>query len=165
MIVWFAAGSVAIVWAVFQSPAIDYRMVMAGSVFAVAEVPFGVGPLQTLAVSVGVLAVVMLATMGRRLLRRQLLGVPIGMFLHLVLDGSWSDAQVFWWPVGGWSFPGRDAPMVERGVWSVMLELVGVLIAAWVWTQFGLDDRERRGRFLSSGQLDRRFVTGRDETS
>ncbi len=71
VLVWFAAGSVAIVWWVFQAHAVDYRMVMVGSLLALAEVPFGVGPLQTLAASVVALAVVMGVTVGRRLVRHR----------------------------------------------------------------------------------------------
>ena len=43
--------------------------------------------------AVAVLGIVMLATRNRRLLRRRLLGIPIGMMAHLVLDGvfTWTD--------------------------------------------------------------------------
>ncbi len=75
------------------------------------------------------------------------------MFLHLVLDGSWSDSRVFWWPAGGWSFPRVEAPVVGRGWWSVLLELAGVGLVAVLWGQFGLDDAERRRSFLRTGQL------------
>jgi hypothetical protein len=160
MFLWFAAASVAIVWLVFQSPAIDYRMIVLGSVLAVAEAPFGVGPLQTLTASVVLLAVVMLATVGRRLVRRRWLGLPIGTFLHLVLDCSWSNTRVFWWPVRGLRFPDDRAPVVARGLWSVVLELLGVLIASWLWTRFGLADARRRKRFVTTGQLDRAYMSG-----
>lgn len=158
MLIWFVTGSVAIVWTVFRSPAVDYRTVALGSVLALAEVPFGVGPMQTLAVSVAALAVVMLATIGRRLVRRRWLGVPIGMFLHLVLDGSWADQRAFWWPLAGWTFPDGAAPVVARGIWSLALELAGVGIGLWLWSEFGLDDPERRRLLVRSGQLDRSFV-------
>ena len=161
MLVWFAAGSVAIVWAVFQSPAIDYRMVMLGSVLGVAEAPFGLGPLHTLVVPVLALGVVMGATVGRRLVRRQLLGVPIGMFLFLVLDGSWTVPSVFWWPASGWDFGHRRSLIAGRGLWSILLELVGVGLAAWLWQRFGLADPGRRRRFLTTGQLDRSHVGSR----
>ena len=160
MFVWFAAGSVAIVWAVFQSPAIDYRMVMLGSVLGVAEAPFGLGPLHTLAVPVLVLGLVMLATVGRRLLRRRLLGIPIGMFLFLVLDGAWTRPAIFWWPASGWSFGDERSLIVARGLWSVLMELVGIGLAAWLWQRFGLADPGRRRRFLATGQLDRAYLGG-----
>lgn len=161
MFFWFAATSVAIVWVIFRSPAVDYRMVALGSLLALVEVPFGMGPLQTLAVSVLALAVVMGITVGKRLRRRQLLGIPIGMFLHLVLDGAWSNAEVFWWPLGGFGFADVTAPVIDRGIWSVMLELAGILVALWLWSEFGLDDAERRRRLWTTGQLDRAYMRAR----
>ncbi len=161
MFIWFAAGSVAIVWSVFQSPAIDYRMVMLGAVLGVVEAPFGPGPLHTLVVPILVLGIVMAATVGRRLVRRRWLGLPIGMFLHLVLDGAWTRTNTFWWPLDGWRlFHGRSE-IVSRGIWSVLLELIGILLAVWLWNRFGLADPERRRMFLRTGQLERSFVGGR----
>jgi hypothetical protein len=158
MLIWFAAGSVAIVWAVFQSPAIDFRMVMLGAVLPLVETPWQDGPLHTLAAPTVVLGVVMAATVGRRLVRRRWLGVPIGMFLHLVLDGSWTRSHLFWWPFSGLGFGDERALVLSRGWWSVLLEIVGVALGAWAWGQFGLDDAGRRRRFLTTGQLDRSFV-------
>lgn len=161
MLIWFAAGSVAIVWTIFRSPAVDYRVVALGSVLALVELPFGVGPFQTLALSVVALGVTMAATVGRRLARRRWLGIPIGMFLHLVLDASWSNQSVFWWPFGGWSFPDDPAPVLDRGIWSVLLELAGCMIALWLWGEFGLDDADRRRRLVRTGQLDRDLMRRR----
>ena len=161
MFFWFAATSVAIVWVIFRSPAVDYRMVAFGSLFALVEIPFGMGPLQTLLVSVLALVAVMALTVGKRLRRRQLLGIPIGMFLHLVLDGAWSNAEVFWWPLAGFGFPDVTAPVVDRGIWSFMLELAGILVALWLWSEFGLDDPDRRRRLWTTGQLDRAFMRTR----
>lgn len=158
MLIWFAAGSVAIVWTIFRSPAVDYRVVALGSVLALVELPFGVGPFQTLLLSVAALTVTMLATIGQRLRRRRWLGIPIGMFLHLVLDASWSNQSVFWWPLTGWSFPDDRAPVLARGIWSLLLELVGCMIALWLWGEFGLDDPDRRRRLARTGQLDRDLV-------
>jgi len=162
MFIWFAAGSVAIVWAVFQSPAIDYRMVMLGSVLGVVEVGFRIAPLHTLAAPTIVLIVVGVATIGHRLVRRQLLGIPIGMFLHLVLDGAWTRTDVFWWPAAGWWLPRERSLVISRGIWSVLLELLGIGLAVWLFDRFGLEDRDRRRRFLSSGQLDRRYLRDGD---
>ena len=160
MFIWFAAGSAAIVWLVFQSPAIDFRMVMAGSLLPLIETPWRDGPLHTVLAATVVLVVIMLATQGRRLVRRRWLGLPIGMFLHLVLDFSWVRATVFWWPATGLRFPDESSLVVARGVWSVILELIGIGIAAWLWSVFGLDDPGRRRRFVTTGQLDRSFVGG-----
>ncbi len=161
MLIWFAAGSVAIVWVIFRSPAVDYRVVALGSVLALVEVPIGVGPFQTLMLSVVALALTMGLTIGQRLRRRRWLGIPIGMFLHLVLDASWSDQSVFWWPFGGWTFPDVSAPVVQRGIWSLLLELVGCMVALWLWGEFGLDDPERRRRLWRTGQLDRSLMRRR----
>ena len=160
MLVWFAAGSVAIVWYVFQSPAIDYRMVMLGSALGVVETPFRAGPFHTLALPTLVLVVVMVATRGHRLRRRQFLGLPIGMYLFVVLDGSWTRTALFWWPASGWDFPDQRSLIVARGLWSVMLELIGIALAAFLWSRFGLSDPDRRHRFLTTGQLDRAFMKG-----
>jgi hypothetical protein len=152
---WFAAGAAAIVWFVFQSPAVDLRTVMLGAVVPLIETPFGDGPLHTLAVACVVLTLTMGLTVGRRLRRRRWLGVPIGLFLHLVLDGTWSRSSVFWWPLGSGAFPARPALVVERGLWSVVLELLGLAIAVGLWRRLGLEDAGRRRRFLREGRVER----------
>jgi hypothetical protein len=159
--IWFAAGSVAIVWLIFQSPAIDYRMVMLGAVAPALASLVLPGVFETLLAPVLALIVVMGATVGRRLVRRRWLGVPIGMFLYLVLNGSWMQQKLFWWPAFGTKFPSDGSPIVQRGIWSVLLELAGVAIAVWLFTEFGLDDSARRTRFLREGQLDRSYVRHR----
>lgn len=158
MLIWFAVMSVVITWVVFQSPAIDYRMVALGAVLPVVEVPFGAGFLHTLLAPTLVLAAVMLATRNRRLVRRRWLGLPIGMYLHLVLDLAWTRTDTFWWPVLSREFSAGPAPEVARGVWSVVLELVAVAVGVWAYRRFGLDDPGRRERFLRTGQLDRTFL-------
>jgi hypothetical protein len=159
VLIWFAAGSVAIVWAVFQSPAIDFRMIVLGALLPLVETPWQDGPLHTLAAPTLVLVVVMLSTVGRRLVRRRWLGLPIGMFLHLVLDGSWTRSHLFWWPFSGLGFGDDQALVVARGWWSVLLDVAGIAIAAWLWDRFGLSDPGRRRRFLRTGQLDRQYVS------
>ena len=160
MILWFAVLSVVLTWAVFQSPAIDYRLVALGAVLPVAESPWGAGFLHSLLAPTLVLLIVMLATTGRRLVRRRWLGLPIGMYLHLVLDGAWTRTETFWWPVLDRSFTPGAAPELARGWWSLLLDLAGVAVGVWAWRRFGLDDAERRSRFLRTGQLDRTFVAG-----
>ncbi|MDQ3106947.1 MAG: hypothetical protein M3Q68_03995, partial [Actinomycetota bacterium] len=80
MFLWFAGMAFVLVWAVFKDTSIDYRLVMGGALLPdVVDGVFG-GPhvLHTLSFSVGLLVIVMLATRGRRALRRRLLAVPIG---------------------------------------------------------------------------------------
>jgi hypothetical protein len=157
MILWFAGVSFVFVWWVFKSPALDYRLVMLGSVLPLGEVVFG-GPrvLHTLVGPVALLAVVMLATQKRRLVRRRWIGLPIGLLMHLALDGVWTRADVFWWPFLGWSFGTAGLPELDRPVGVVvLLELAGVIGLAWAYRSFGLDRPGPRDRFLRTGQLDR----------
>ncbi|MFN0091654.1 MAG: hypothetical protein ACKVWR_15505 [Acidimicrobiales bacterium] len=155
MLLWFAALSVVIVWAVFQSPALDYRLVALGAAAPVAELAAG-RPLvlHTLAGAVGALALVMAATRRRRLLRRRLLGVPIGLFLHLVLDGVWADRDLFWWPAFGFDFAARELPETSRGLLNLGLEVIGAGVLVWGWRRFGLAQPEARRALLRSGRLD-----------
>jgi len=158
--IWFAVMSMVLTFVVFQSPAIDYRLVAFGAVLPAAEFPFGNGPLHSLAAPTAVLVVVMLATSGRRLVRRRWLGLPIGMYLHLVLDLSWTRAEVFWWPVMGARISWETAPVFDRGLWSLLMEGVAILVGVWAFRRAGLEDPELRRRFLQTGQLDRSVVGG-----
>ena len=159
MFLWFAGLSVLAVWKVFQSPALDYRYVMLGSVLPVAEVVFG-GPrvLHTLLGAVVALVVVMLATRNRRLLRRQILGIPIGLFMHLVLDGVWADTHIFWWPCFGSSFGSGGLPELDRGLWFLPMEAIGAVALVYAWRRFGLADPGRRRTFIRTGRIDRDLV-------
>jgi hypothetical protein len=155
--IWFAAASFLVVVLVFSSPAIDYRLVMLGAVAPVVEGLFG-GPyvLHTLLGSVALLVIVVVATRGRRLVARQLVGLPIGMFLHLVLDGTWSNAELFWWPfLGGDPLGAGQIPELEHLGVSIVLELVGVAIAVWLVRRFALTEPARRAEFLRTGRLGR----------
>jgi len=156
MFFWFLGVGALLVVAVFQSPALDYRMVMLGSVLPVLDAVTG-GPwlLHTLLAPVVVLVAVMLATRRRRLVRRQWLGLPIGMFIHLVLDGAWANTDVFWWPFFGTSFGDEQLPEIARGVVSLLMELVGIGALVHGWRRYGLDEHAARDRFLRTGQLPR----------
>jgi membrane-bound metal-dependent hydrolase YbcI (DUF457 family) len=155
MFFWFIGVGTLLVALVFQSPALDYRMVMLGLVLPLGDgLTGGVWFLHTLLASIVALLIVMLATGRRRLVRRRWLGIPIGMFVHLILDGVWTDAHEFWWPLFGTSFEGR-LPEVDRGGVSFLLELVGIVAIVWGYKRFGLDSPNARARFLRTGQLPR----------
>jgi len=153
---WFVGGAALIVWQVFRDPTIDYRLVMLGAVLPdLVDAPFGGARVaHGVLASVALLTFVMFATIGRRALRRRLLAVPIGMFLHLVLDGAWSNTTVFWWPLAGTSFDDAPLPSIERGWWSLLLELIGLIGLAWAWRRFRFDLPERRATFARTGRLD-----------
>ena len=160
MIIWFAVLSVVLTWAVFQSPALDYRLVALGAVLPVVEIPFGAGPMHSLVFPTLVLVVVMLATSNRRLVRRRWLGLPIGLYLHIVLDFAWTRTETFWWPFLGLDFSAGSAPELSRGLLSLVLDVIGLAVGWWAYRRFGLDDAERRSRFLRTGQLDRSIMGG-----
>jgi hypothetical protein len=160
MFFWYLGVSVAFVWNVFRSPALDYRLVMLGSVLPLVEIVFG-GPrlAHTLVFTVALLLVIMLATRQRRLLRRRLISLPIGLMVGLVLDGSWTSKQVFWWPFFGAAFPGGGLPELGRGVVVlVLMELIGLAALVWCWMAFGFSDPANRRLFLHTGHLNRDLV-------
>jgi len=156
VLLWFAGGAFVLVWLVFRSPAVDYRLVIVGALLPLVELPFG-SPrlLHSLAGSVALLALAMLLTPRRRLMQRRLVAVPIGTFIHLVLDGMWTRTDAFWWPFTGLGWSDDRLPELSRGGLDVVLELVGAAALWWCWTRFGLADPARRRRFLRTGQLDR----------
>jgi hypothetical protein len=158
---WFAGASFVLVWAVFRSPALDYRVVMIGAVLPVAEGAVG-GPwlLHTLVGGAALLAVVMLLTRHRRLVRRRWIGLPIGVLLHLALDGTFARSELFWWPFLGGELGSGGPPETGRSTGLVIvLEVAGLLCLAWAYRRFDLHDPDRRRRFLHSGHLDRRIAT------
>ncbi|CAM8631112.1 hypothetical protein MCETE7_00688 [Acidimicrobiia bacterium] len=157
MILWFAGVSFVFVWWVFRSPALDYRLVMLGSILPIGDVVFG-GPrlLHTLLAPVAVLTVLMLATQKRRLVRRRWIGIPIGMMMHIALDGIWARTENFWWPFFGTDFGSEGLPEFGHsfGV-SVLLELVGAACLVWAWRTFDFSDKRTRDRFIRTGHLNR----------
>ena len=160
MLFWPAGVALGLVWLVFRDPAFDYRMVVVGALLpALLDAPFGGARVaHTLVAAVAVLAAVMLATRGRRHLRRSLLAVPIGMFAHLVADGMWARTETFWWPFLGRSLDGR-LPALDHGLAVLVIEeLAGAAIVAWCWHRFRLTDPQVRSRFLRTGHLPRDIV-------
>ena len=155
MFIWFAVLSVVLVAVVFRTPSIDHRTVIVGALAPLVEAAFG-GPrvLHSVVGAVAMLGVVMVATRNRRLVRRRLLGVPIGLMCHLVLDGSFARTDVFWWPVSGTDFaPGQIPELSHLGV-SLVLEVVALFVAVWAWRWFRLQEPVRRRQFRDHGRLD-----------
>lgn len=161
MFLWFAGVSFAFVWLVFRSPALDYRLVMLGSVLPLGEVVLG-GPrvLHTLIGAVALMGIIMVATQQRRLVRRRLISLPIGMMMHLVLDGIWTNTNVFWWPFFGLDFGTEGLPELGHplGV-IVLMELIGAGALVWCWKQFDLADPKNRRLFVETGHLRREATT------
>jgi hypothetical protein len=160
MFLWYVGVSTAFVWNVFRSPALDYRLVMVGSIIPMLDVAVG-GPalLHTLLFTVVLLGAVMVGTRHRRLVRRRLISLPIGMMMGLVLDGSWAVRDVFWWPFFGFAFPGGGLPEWQRGPGvTIVFEVIGAAALVWCWSAFGWSERENRDLFLRTGHLNRDLV-------
>ena len=157
MILWFAGVSFVFVWWVFRSPALDYRLVMLGAVLPVGEFFLGCPRvLHALLAPVALLGILMLATQKRRLVRRRWIGIPIGMMMHLVLDGIWARPEVFWWPFFGLDFGNEGLPELGHPIAVTLLfEFVGLGCLVWAWRAFDFSNPQIRERFLRTGQLSR----------
>ena len=155
MVFWFAGTSIVVIWFVFGDPRFDYRWIIVGSLLPSAIDLWSGGRwlMHTLAASVVLLGVVMVATIGRRGVRRSLLGLPLGVFLHLVATGAWLDPGVFWWPFSGAPLGVDPLPEFERGWWNLVFEVAGVALFVWVVTASQLYRRERWREFLATGRL------------
>jgi len=151
VVFWFVGFALVVTWLVFHDPAFDYRLVAVGAVL----------PNVLLIVPVVVLAVVMLATRDHRHARRRWLALPIGMFLHLVAAGAWTDvaagawtdADTFWWPFGAF---GVGLPWTDRS-WAVLFleELAGLAAIVWFVRRFGLAEPAVRESFFRTGRVPR----------
>ncbi len=156
MFFWFLGTAVVAVWFVFHDSRFDYRFLLLGSLLPdIIDAPMGgARVLHSVTGSVAVLMVVMFSTVGRRPIRRRLLAIPIGTFLHLVFDGAWANTKVFWWPFGGVAFRNAPLPSWNRGAIDILLELLGLAMCVWAVRAFGLTDPARRKRFWRTGVLE-----------
>ena len=156
MIVWFAVTAVAAVWFVFRDPRFDYRLLIVGAVVPSCTMIVGGWLLiiNSVVAAMAVLVVVMLATAGRRPIRRTLLGAPIGMLLHLVFRGVWSSTEVFWWPFTGGDLAASDAVITGGGiVGAIIAEVIGCAAAVVLWRRARLNDPAYRSAFVANGHL------------
>ena len=119
MLLWFVGTSVATVWIVFRDPTFRFRLVVVGALIPdVIDGLTGWRVAHSVVSVVVAMAVVMLATYGRRPARKAWLAVVIGLFLHLVFD-----------------FADGSLPAIERGWWNAPLEVIGAALAVWTSRQ------------------------------
>jgi hypothetical protein len=155
MVLWLVFGSIFLVWNVFQSPGLDFRLIAIGALFPlVLDTPFReMAYAHTLlsAVLVLVLAMAFTAGRGHRLRRRRALSLAIGWFTSLVLSGAWTHKEVFWWP----AFGTARSRVALLPPWPLLLieEILGIAAAWWTWSRFGLADPARRRDFWRTGRL------------
>lgn len=136
MLLWFVGTSVATVWIVFRDPTFRFRLVVAGALIPdVIDGLTGWRVAHSVVSVVVAMAVVMLATYGRRPVRKAWLAVVIGLFLHLVFDFAFATNELFWWPLGGFDFADGSLPAIERGWWNAPLEVIGAVLAVWTSRQ------------------------------
>ena len=114
MVFWFAALSFALVLMVFDSAALDYRLIMTGSLLPWLDfLVDGPWVLHSVFAPVAMMIAVMIIGWGRRLVQRRWLGLPIGVFLHQVLAATWTSQTLFWWPAFGLDVAGERPPAVS----------------------------------------------------
>ncbi len=154
--VFFAFAAMAVVLFVFDSPAVDYRWVALGGVLPLVEA-VTLRPLifHTLLGSVLLLAIVMALTVGRRLVRRRWLGVPIGTFVFLIVAGVWARTELFWWPFAGLDgIAERPLPEYDRPLAVLLgLELAAIAAAVLLARRLGLDEPANRQAFVRTGRV------------
>lgn len=128
---------------------------MVGSLLPLLESAFwGRGLLHSVVFNGALLFAVMLLARGRRSTQRRWLGLPIGTFSHLVLDGTWADDGVFWWPFRGQSALGPGGVSdFERFPEILLLDLVGLMVGWWAWRRFHLSEQSVRRALLTDGRL------------
>ena len=159
MVLWYLAPSIVAVHEIFRSRGLDYRLIALGALLPLlVDAPLGYYAYgHSMLVAVGLLAVVMIATINRsRLLRRRLICVPIGWMCGLVLSGAFLHDVSFLWPLLGSDFP--DDSLVPPVTVIVLLDAAGLGIAVWAWGRFGLADRAARDDFLRTGRLRERVA-------
>ena len=155
MFFWFIAMSILVIHYVFTDPQFDYRLLIVGSVVPAAGDIAGswLSALNSLSFAVAVLIVVMATTIGRRQARRLLLGLPIGCLLHSVFGGSWNTTEMFWWPFAGVDLTGSQGMLASRGVWSIVLEIVGLGLTYWILKKHRLLAVDRLREWSRDGKL------------
>ncbi len=157
MFLWFLVLAPVLVAEVFRSPMMDLRIVALGAMIPLVEI---VSPtplyLHTMACPLLVLTVVMMSTINRRLVRRRLLGLPIGLFMHLVLAGTWRIDDLLLWPFFGSNIADVDIPEASIvPVVAIFLEVVALGVGVVAFKRYGLNVEENRTRLVRTGQLSR----------
>lgn len=155
MFLWFLGLSFALVLMVFDSPLLDYRLVMLGSVVPWLD-HLWAPPwlLHSVLFPVLVMGAVMVGFRGQRLRQRRWLGLAIGMFMHLLLAATFTSGELFWWPVLGFDV-GDAAPRRPGLGLAIVLEVVGGLVLLWLVRRLGLTVAADRDRFVRTGHINR----------
>ena len=91
--------------------------------------------------------------------RRRWLALPIGVFIHLLLDIPLENAT-FWWPFFGFEFPPfEDGALsdllayLSRSPWVLVQEALGLAYLIALYRKSGLGDTARRHQLTTTGIL------------
>ena len=137
MVLWFFGTALVATWFVFRDARMPRWWILVGAIAPdVADgIAFrGAGVAHSIVVGVGILVAVMLATIGRRAVRKRLLGFSIGWFFHLVFDGAWGNAALFWWPLGNAHLGSKPLPSFDRPWWlTVAMEVAGFFMVRYTY--------------------------------
>jgi inner membrane protein len=168
---WHVASAVFVFRWVFRDPKVDYRFLVAGALVPdvldlltgtvlVPRLATGELAAHSLLLPSLVAVIVLLATRrGRR--RRAWMAFVVGWLIHLLVDGMWATAEVFFWPLFGWGFSPGEAPfwplawrraLADPVRW--VLEAVGFAYLVVLWRRHSLGDPEVRARLAATGRLD-----------
>lgn len=169
MLAWHLAAAVFLFRWIFRDPKVDLRFLAAGAVLpdvldlAVVTVMGGeTGELwgHSLALPSLIGVGVLIATRrGRR--RRAWMALVAGWLFHLLIDGMWTDTEVFLWPAfgiglaeGGARFWPRAWERAVSDPWRWVAEMIGVVYLWWLAGRAGLSRSEARRRFLQTGRIE-----------
>ena len=156
MFLWFCMSSILGIALIFRSPYLDYRLLAVGSMLPLFETLAGFQWIfHTLFFGVLVLMSIMLLGKGRRRIQRKLLPIPIGLLTHLILDGTWTQKEIFWWPVFGRDLMGSEVDRLEFAFMptGLILEILGIIFALYGFKKFSLSEQVNRSAFIKKRQL------------
>jgi len=73
----------------------------------------------------------------------------------LVLDGTWTETEIFWWPVTGRDLLGAEVGRLEFSFLptGMILEMLGIVIAVWGWRKFELNKQVNLKALIKKGHL------------
>ncbi len=171
MVFWHLGATLWLFRWIFRDPKVDVRFLLFGAVLP-DLVDLGIGTVlladryssgelwsHTLLLPSIYMAVVLLSTRrGRR--RRAFMALGVGWLFHLLLDGMWTDPQVFFWPFFGWEMPVGEAPFwplawdrAWSDPWRWALGGVGLGYLIWIWFASGLNRKPARQTLVRTGRL------------
>ncbi len=171
MLAWHLGASLWLFRWIFRDPKVDVRFLLLGAILPdLIDLPIGTvlladrystGELWFHSLTLAALymaAVLLMTRRGRR--RRAFMALGVGWLFHLLLDGMWTDPQVFFWPFFGWDIPPGEAPFWplawERAMsdpWRWAKEAVGLGYLTWLWVATGLNRPERRRSLIETGRI------------